>query len=160
MQELGDELGNATSISPVEIRDRILDLFGQVRQESDRVTLLQMFNATMGVAVRHLEAKGEDTNGLLSAITADKRLLAIQESQIDGENVDPATLHYVVEREIAAGRMEPDSFQSRWPGLRCLVETPARLRRRRAFGAAFGVAETTYSGFGGKRAAVGSATFD
>lgn len=85
MQDLADELGSAGSIAPAVTRDRILDLFGKVDDERDRIVLLELFSAITGITARHLEATGQDTNGILAAITADKRILAIQEAQIDGE---------------------------------------------------------------------------
>lgn len=63
----------------------------------------------MSLAIRTVEAEGKDTSALHSAILADRRGFAIEEAMIDG-NINPPTLHRIVEREVAAGRMEPDSF--------------------------------------------------
>lgn len=105
-----DELGKQETIEPLPVRDRIVSLLDDVEQEQDRVALLQAFHAVMGLAVRSLEAQGNDATDLKNAILSDRRFFAIQEATLDGQNVDPPTLHRVVTREIEAGRMEPDSF--------------------------------------------------
>lgn len=104
-----DDMGKSNNVDPIAIRHRIADLFGQVDDEQSRVALLQAFHAVMGLAVRTLEGQGKDTTDLKNAILADRRGFAIEEAMI-GENVDPPTLHRVIEREVAAGRMERDSF--------------------------------------------------
>jgi len=104
------ELGTQETIEPLPVRDRIVSLLDQVKEEHDRVALLQAFHAVMGLAVRSLEAQGNDATKLTDAILSDRRFFAIQEATLDGQNVDPATLHRVVTREVEAGRMEPDSF--------------------------------------------------
>lgn len=105
-----DELGKQETIKPLPVRDRIVSLLDEVEQEQDRVALLQAFHAVMGLAVRSLEAQGNDATELKNAILSDRRFFAMQEATLDGHNVDPPTLHRVVTREIEAGRMEPDSF--------------------------------------------------
>ena len=105
-----EELGTQETIEPLPVRDRIVGLLGQVTQEHDRVALLQAFHAVMGLAVRSLEAQGNDATKLKDAILADRYAFAISEATLDGENIDPAIFHRVVTREIEAGRMEPDSF--------------------------------------------------
>jgi len=105
-----DELGQQATIEPLPVRDRIVGLLDKVKQEQDRVALLQAFHAVMGLAVRSLEAQNNDTTELKNAILSDRRFFAIQEATLDGHNIDPPTLHRVVTREIEAGRMEPDSF--------------------------------------------------
>lgn len=105
-----EELGTQETIEPLPVRDRIVSLLDQVREEHDRVALLQAFHAVMGLAVRSLEAQGNDATKLKDAILSDRRFFAIQEATLDGQNVDPATLHRVVTREVEAGRMEPHSF--------------------------------------------------
>lgn len=104
--ELLDELASGGNISPQDVRNRIVDLFGQVTEESDRIALLAAFEAVMALAVRNVS----DSPQLKSAIRADKCLLAMTEAmRVDGK-VDPERLNYVVEREIGAGRMDRDSF--------------------------------------------------
>lgn len=104
-----DEIDGSQNIEPIAVRHRIAKLFGQVGDEESRVALLQTFHAVMGLAVRTLEREGRDTTALKNAILADRRGFAIEEAMI-GENVDPPTLHRVIERKVAAGRMERDSF--------------------------------------------------
>lgn len=104
-----DEIGASQNIEPIAVRHRIAELFGQVDDEESRVALLQTFHAVMGLAVRTLEREGKDTTALRNAILADRRGFAIEEAMV-GENVDPPTLQRVIEREVAAGRMERDSF--------------------------------------------------
>jgi len=105
-----EQLGTQETIEPLLVRDRIVSLLDQVKEEHDRVALLQAFHAVMGLAVRSLEAQGNDATKLKDAILSDRRFFAIQEATLDDQNVDPATLHRVVTREVEAGRMEPDSF--------------------------------------------------
>jgi hypothetical protein len=105
-----EELGAQETIEPLPVRDRIVGLLDQVKEEGDRVALLQAFHAVMGLAVRSLEAQGNDATKLKDAILSDRRFFAIQEATLDGQNIDPTTLHRVVTREVEAGRMEPDSF--------------------------------------------------
>jgi len=105
-----EELGTQETIEPLPVRDRIVSLLDQVKEEHDRVALLQAFHAVMGLAVRSLETQGNDATKLKDAILSDRRFFAIQEATLDGQNIDPATLHRVVTREVEAGRMEPDSF--------------------------------------------------
>jgi len=105
-----DELGQQETIEPLPVRDRIVSLLDEIEQEQDRVALLQAFHAVMGLAVRSLEAQGNDATKLKDAILADRYAFAISEATLDGENIDPAIFHHVVTREIEAGRMEPDSF--------------------------------------------------
>jgi hypothetical protein len=105
-----DELGKLETIEPLPVRDRIAGLLDQVQEEQDRVALLQAFHAVMGLAVRSLEAEGNDATELKNAILSDRRFFAIQEATLDGQNIDPPTLHRVVAREIEAGRMELGSF--------------------------------------------------
>lgn len=105
-----EELGAQETIEPLPVRDRIVSLLDEVTQEHDRVALLQAFHAVMGLAVRSLEAQGNDASELKEAILVDRYAFAISEATLDGENIDPAILHHVVTREIEAGRMEPDKF--------------------------------------------------
>ena len=104
------DLKRAKGVDPIETRHRIAELFGQVRDEGDHVALLGAFDAVMTQAVRTLEAGGKDTAALKSAILADRRGFAIEEAMAGGETIDPPALHRIVEREVAAGRMEADSF--------------------------------------------------
>lgn len=106
-----DELSSAESFDPMAVRERIWALFKEVDDERSRVALLYSFDALMKMVVRRLESEGQDTNDLRNAILADKRTFALSEAMLDGENVDPDALHYVVEREIAAGRIEQDDFR-------------------------------------------------
>ncbi len=73
-----DELGSQETIEPLPVRDRIVGLLDQVNQEHDRVALLQAFHAVMGLAVRSLEAQGNDATKLRDAILSDRRFFAIQ----------------------------------------------------------------------------------
>ncbi len=125
-----NELGTLETIEPLPVRDQIVSLLDEVEQEQDCVALLQAFHAVMGLAVRSLEAQGNDTNALKNAILSDRRFFAIQEATLDGQNIDPPTLHRVVTREIEAGRMEQDSFsdlaKSGASVLGSTVPTPAK----------------------------------
>jgi hypothetical protein len=110
VEALIDELSSAGHLQPAATRERILALFDEVRDEPSRVALLHLFDTAMSITVRHMEAHGQDTGGLRDAVLADKRLFAIREATPGGANVDPAMLAHVVAREIAAGRMDRDSF--------------------------------------------------
>ncbi|MBA4752174.1 MAG: hypothetical protein H2055_08105 [Sphingopyxis sp.] len=104
--ELLGELASGGDISPQDVRNRIVDLFGEVTDESDRIALLAAFDAVMALAVRNVG----DSPQLMGAIRADKCLLAMTEAMCADGKVDPERLNYVVEREISAGRMDRDSF--------------------------------------------------
>lgn len=128
-----DELGTQETIEPLPVRDRIVALLDQVREEHDRVALLQAFHAVMGLAVRSLEAQGNDATKLKDAILSDRRFFAIQEATLDGQNIDPATLHHVVTREIEAGRMEPDSFSDLAKSGAAVLGSPVRPPAKKGF---------------------------
>lgn len=110
VSELLGDLKRAKGVDPIETRHRIAQLFAEVRQEADRVTLLDAYDGVMALAVRSLESEGKDTAALKSAILADRRGFAVEEAMADDETIDPPSLLRIVEREVAAGRMEADRF--------------------------------------------------
>lgn len=105
-----DELGNAESIDPLAARKRIVDLIGAVREEQDRVSLLMALEAVIGLAIRQQEGQGIDSQPLRNALLADKRSLVLQEAMGSDELIDPSEQLRILQREIAAGRMEQDDF--------------------------------------------------
>lgn len=105
-----NELENSGTIDPLSTRNRIVSLFDEVTEEQDRVTLLTALEAVIGLAIRSQEAQGIDTRPLRNALLADKRVLVLKEAMGANELVEPTDQLRILEREIAAGRMERDDF--------------------------------------------------
>lgn len=91
VEALIDELSSAGHLHPVATRERILQLFDEVRDEPSRVSMLHLFDAAMSIWLKH-------------AVLADKRLFAIREATPDGANFDRAMLAHLVARD----RRRPD----------------------------------------------------
>ena len=107
---LYDELRSASAFDPSAMRERIVRLFGEVDTEEDRVHLLTILHVLNSAVVRSFETEGRDTTDLLNASVADKRTLALKEAMGANELADPVELLRVLDREIAAGRMEKDDY--------------------------------------------------
>lgn len=89
------------------IREGILDSFTAADTENKRVSLLSLFHASLNLA----ESKISDQkllSDLRAARDADYRRMLVIESMV-GENVCIETWNRVTLREVAAGRMAPDS---------------------------------------------------
>lgn len=104
---LSEELQPLPQDQPLDTRyyiDRIRDLYRELNDENDRITLLQIRKTFLDLCERQIQAQSGDIDLFKSARTAEDRLICITEA-MDGELIDPTRLSYVVEREIAAGRM-------------------------------------------------------
>ncbi|MCT2558423.1 hypothetical protein N0B51_05460 [Tsuneonella sp. YG55] len=103
-------LKSAETIDPLEARKRIVDLFNEINDEEGRTALLASLDAVIGLAIRYQETCGNDSQALRNALLADKRALVLAEAMGANELVEPAEMLRILEREIAAGRMERDDF--------------------------------------------------
>ena len=104
------DISASESIDTLSARQQLLDLFNVVNAEQDRVTLLVMLQAVIGLAIRKQESEGVDSQPLRNALLADKRLFVLTEAMGPNERVDPSEQLRILEREIAAGRMQKDDF--------------------------------------------------
>jgi hypothetical protein len=139
VEEFLDDLGGQREVDARGARERVAELFPQMIHEEDRVALLQAFHAVMGLAVRTVSKAGRDTTALEDAIRADRRLFALQEAMGDGELVDPTELHRVIQREIAAGRMQEDDYADlARSGAAVLGDMPQRTSKPGLFSRLFG----------------------
>ncbi len=134
-----DELKNSENIDPIATRHRIVELFDDVPEEEDRVSLLFALNAVIGLAIRSQEAQGIDSQPLRNALLGDKRLFVIKEASGPDGLAEPTEQLRILEREIAAGRMEKDDFYDlTLAGAKVFGPPPAKRERtgfmKRLFG--------------------------
>lgn len=126
---LYDELMGAEAFDLHETRPRILELFGEVQTEDDRVHLLTILHVLTNATVRAVEADGKDTADLRNAIVADKRMLALKEAMGPKELAEPVELLRILDREIAAGRMVKDDFYQHTKDAADVIGPPLKPRK-------------------------------
>ena len=93
-------------------RGRFQTLFGEKLDDQSRQSLLQAYAAVLDLVERAVLAQNGETTPFKNARKADWSALCIQEAmQRSGTEVfQPNDLNEIVQREIAAGRMEEGDF--------------------------------------------------
>lgn len=89
------------------VRESIHDAFERTDSASERVVLLQAFNAVMDQVERSGSIDPENLEVFRDTRAKDYNLLLMREVVI-GENASTELLHAVTAREVAAGRMTED----------------------------------------------------
>jgi len=88
-----------------EINKEICSEFGRATTEDYRVALLEMFKSTMDIA--ETTVAPEDLEKFQNARRTQYKSFIVEEALV-GTNICVETLNEVTQREITAGRMEPD----------------------------------------------------
>lgn len=93
-------------------RGRFIALFGERLDLNSRETLLASYAKMLDFVERSLGSQGIDTAAFVAARTADWRTLCLQEALLrsDTDLAAPDDVHDIVQREIAAGRMQESEF--------------------------------------------------
>ncbi|QNP46068.1 hypothetical protein H9L14_01995 [Sphingomonas sediminicola] len=107
---LVDDLRSLPTNEPVDLigfKDQIVFLHGDVDNEADRVTLIEIYLSLMELAERQFIAQGADPTEIRNLKNAEHKFFCIKEATI-GENVDPDLLLQVTQREVDAGRLPAD----------------------------------------------------
>ena len=96
------------SLDSESLRDRIVALHREVGDEQSRLRLIELHNALMSTSERRLIEQGRDPEPLRAVWRQDYFGFIVAEAVgADGE-IDPARLAALREREVAAGRLDPD----------------------------------------------------
>jgi hypothetical protein len=93
-------------------RKRFQGVFAEPIDERSRVVLLDAYKAFLDLMERGLEESGGDVEGFQNAREADWRALCLQEAQLitGSKHFHPAVFGAIVERELAAGRIQDSEF--------------------------------------------------
>lgn len=90
------------------LRDRIVALHREVADEQSRLRLIELHNALMSTCERRLIEDGRDPEPLRALWRQDYFGFIVAEAAGARGEIDPARLDVLREREVAAGRLDPD----------------------------------------------------
>lgn len=110
--KLADLIGRIQSSQSFDVRSvqkEISALWDELDAEDDRVTLLKIHQAVMDLIERTGGLTPDALERFQGAREAEYRLFLMKEAMLDGENVDPDAFDRITAREVASGRMAPDS---------------------------------------------------
>lgn len=96
------------SLDSEALRDRIVALHREVGDEPSRLRLIELHNALMSTSERRLIETGADPEPLRALWRQDYFGFIVAEAAGAGGEIDPDRLAALREREVAAGRLDPD----------------------------------------------------
>ncbi len=109
LQQLIARLQTTEAINLSAVRAEIAEIWPRLQTEPDRLALLELREHFMDFVERSLSHDAERLAQVRKARAAEYQLFLTKEAMLDGSNVDPAELDRVTAREVAAGRLAPDS---------------------------------------------------
>lgn len=111
-QKLADliaRIQSRQSFDALSVQKEMSALWDELDTEQDRVTLLGVHKAVMDLIERTGSLTGEALQRFQGAREGEYHLFLMKESMLDRENIDPQELDRITAREVASGRMSPDS---------------------------------------------------
>ena len=99
-----------TALDPSTVRDRVWERFFESQDENDRIALLSMYHAAMRLALGQLTAGSPEFDRLRRTIETDKCAFVILEAMVDDTFFDADEFDRIVDREVAASRMDGREF--------------------------------------------------
>lgn len=114
-QQLIDEMGSLPQGEALDFpywRGRYQTIFKEPLDDQTRQTLLATYAAMLDLVDRSVTAQGRDAQPFRDARAADWNTLCIQEAlhRSGTDLFHPDDLNEIVQREVAAGRMEEGNF--------------------------------------------------
>ena len=105
LSQLQADAASGKSLDFRAVREQIHNASESTNDSSERVVLLQVFNAVMDLVERSGNIDPENLEAFRETRAKDYHLLLMREVLI-GQNVSVELLHAITEREVQAGRME------------------------------------------------------